>query len=367
MATHRLPLAALLLPLAASLGGCLQAPESETVAPPYPVAEGIIDTGLQIPALEAAGWEVCHAQTYAESGLPILSILAECEGRFLMLGCGTEDGVLQLAAADARSAVATVDAGISALPSTVHHVSNGVGWYLNTDGGTSGDLGSWGFFPAGEGVSRDPCDSSAPEDVRRLCWMTDSGSIAAGGRCGAVGGEPPGAGVTRYVLVHPGSGTVPNPFAQATPLTLGTLSPPLTISDGADLDYFAFTVAAGGQQIRIQTFDATGAACDPLDFANRTGGSVDTYLRVYKPGPVFFLTEDDTGNGPDSPDATAGGTNLPEGWCEDIVVSLPEGTNYVAVGGWPNTYWQSYSPPPDPLPPEFPFTYTLKVSVVTPP
>lgn len=371
MHPFRTRISVLVVPLLAALAGCLEEPKSETVPPPFPVAEGIVSTPLQISALQTDGWEICHQDTYADAGLPVQSILAECSGRFLMLGCGTSDGVLDLAAADTYATVATIGAVFSTDPAQLR-TANGVTWYFNTDGflpetETQPVFGSWGFFPAGGGVTRDPCDSSSASDGSRLCWNVESADIAAAGRCGAVGTEPPGASVKRYILVHQGSGAIVNPFAQATDLALGTLSTPLTITGEDDLDYFKFTVAAGGQQIRIQTFDATGASCDPKDDVAKTGWGVDTFLRIYKPGPAFYVSEDDTADGADQAGATAGGTNLDSGWCEDVIVDLPEGTNYVVVGGYPATYWQSVAVPPNPLPPEFPFTYTLEVSVVTPP
>ncbi len=113
--------------------------------------------------------------------------------------------------------------------------------------------------------------------------------------------------------------------AQANALTVGT---PVkgTISAASDVDWYAFTVPAGGANVRFQTFDAGGTACDPQH------GGVDPFIEVYDAAGTFVDGADDNGLQP---------------WCEDLTVALAAGTNYVMVGGW--------------IP--VPFDYTLKVTI----
>lgn len=113
-------------------------------------------------------------------------------------------------------------------------------------------------------------------------------------------------------------------FDSATPMTPGTRVV-ATISSLGDVDVFSFTVPAGGRSVRFQTFDSGGTRCDPV---NET---VDPWIEIYNPSRVFVDEDDDT---------------FPP-WCEDLTVFLPEGTNYVMVGGFPPV----------------PFTYTLRVTL----
>jgi hypothetical protein len=337
MDRYRAPLAALLLPLVAPLAGCPSPAESETVPPPYPVGQGIVTASVSIASLEAQGWTVCHEETYADQGVPVASLLAECTGSFMLLGCGaTGSGTLTLSAAEALTTVTQVDAAFSSdtPDATAHHVANGIGWYFNPDGGATSLYGSWGFFPAGGGVNRAPCDDSGATDASRLCWKTESGALTAGSRCGTE--LAPDGTWSRYVLVHQGEQAPTNPFASAATVAVGS-STPGTISSQEDLDYYKFTVAAGGQTIRLQTFDSTGATCDPVDWR------VDTFLLVYDSAYDLVADDDDSA------------TTLTPGWCEDLSLPLTEGTYYVAVGGWP-----AYTPP------EFPFDYVLAISDATP-
>lgn len=129
-----------------------------------------------------------------------------------------------------------------------------------------------------------------------------------------------------------GGGGNPNPgepnetFAQATPLTPGT---PMvaTIAASNDADVYSFTVPTGGATVRFQTFDAGGTLCDPAN------GGVDPWIEVYTGSQSFVDGDDDSGVQP---------------WCEDLTVSLPQGTNYVVVGGFP----------------PYPFVYTLRVTIL---
>lgn len=124
----------------------------------------------------------------------------------------------------------------------------------------------------------------------------------------------------------------PNPgepnetFAQATQISIGT---PVvaTISAQFEPDYYKFTVPPGGANVRFQTFDSGGTACDPVN------GRVDPFIDVFDGAQISRGSDDDGGLPP---------------WCEDLTVALPAGTNYVLVSGWNPT----------------PFVYTLKLTAL---
>jgi len=111
------------------------------------------------------------------------------------------------------------------------------------------------------------------------------------------------------ILAACGSDSAPDPFAQATQITVGT---PVvaTISSGSDFDYYKFTVPSGGAIVRFQTFDEGGTTCDPIN------GTVDPYVEVYDTSTNLVGADDDGGVAP---------------FCEDLSVTLPAGTNYVMV------------------------------------
>lgn len=114
----------------------------------------------------------------------------------------------------------------------------------------------------------------------------------------------------------------------ATPVTIG--SPVVgRIAAYEDVDFYVFTVPAGGATVRFQTFDAGGTQCDP------SGQNVDPFLWVYE-GNGAFVDGVDDGVAP---------------FCEDLSVGLPAGQAYVMVGGNPNLGGVTS------------FDYTLKVTI----
>ncbi len=141
----------------------------------------------------------------------------------------------------------------------------------------------------------------------------------------ACSGGGDGGGGTPAVQATPES--EPNgTYGQANALTIGT---PVTgtISIESDQDWYVFTVPAGGADVRFQTFDSGGTACDP------TNGRVDPFIEVYDAtGTTLLGGDDDSGLPP---------------YCENLTLHLAAGTNYVMVGGW----WPT------------PFTYILKVTI----
>lgn len=178
---------------------CSPADEADTdgggSGPPFPVAAGI-QQGVSLSALQRGGWSVCHEEAYAAEGALLDDVLGACQGSYMMLACRFETGdLLALAAADGRAVVTQAD---DATPAA-HHVANGVGWYFT-------DSFSWGFFPAGGGVNRAPCDfdpdGTQTANDRRLCWHTVNGALTGGYRCGTNVNLNDSTTWKRLVLVH---------------------------------------------------------------------------------------------------------------------------------------------------------------------
>jgi hypothetical protein len=120
-----------------------------------------------------------------------------------------------------------------------------------------------------------------------------------------------------------------NTAAQATVLALpGTASQVVGSED--DEDWYRITVPAGGATVRIRTRDASGTTCN----------NVDTIVGVFSSAVTPISIQDDT----------------PAPTCEDFQISLLEGTNYIAVGGFPSTPVCSGC--------RIPFAYRLEVSIV---
>jgi Holliday junction resolvase len=155
----------------------------------FPAGAGIQEN-LALSALQTSGWNVCYEDDSGDFGTPIGDIVAACQGTHLMLACraSATDDVLKVAAADSREVVTQPDAE----GAETHHVSNGVGWYYT-------DSQAWGFFPAGGGLKRDTCDTSAEQSEKRLCWHVDDGALQNGFRCGDLGTD---ASWRRLVLVR---------------------------------------------------------------------------------------------------------------------------------------------------------------------
>ncbi len=143
-----------------------------------------------------------------------------------------------------------------------------------------------------------------------------------------------GGGSTGGTRTYPNPGEPNDTIAGATSsrsaVALGT---PIvaTASGETDFDFYAFTVPPGGATVRFQTFDESGAACDPVDRL------VDTFVELYDAGGVRLASSDDSWVLPN-------GTRTQ---CEDFTFALPEGTSWVAVTGYP----------------PYPFVYTLVVSL----
>jgi hypothetical protein len=96
--------------------------------------------------------------------------------------------------------------------------------------------------------------------------------------------------------------------AQAMPLAVAAPTGG-TLGTETDVDYYEFTVPAGGAFVQVQTFDADGVGCDALD----------TYLALVRddstPLGAVLAADDDSGSY----------------FCSNLVRWLEAGTYYVAV------------------------------------
>jgi hypothetical protein len=137
--------------------------------------------------------------------------------------------------------------------------------------------------------------------VDRLNDPTNCGSC--GNACGAqacVGGTCVAPAVTTEVEPHESTLT-----ATVVPLVGSVIA---SISPVGDLDYFAFTVPAGGLDVRFQTFDSSGVTCS----------SVDPKINVFD-GAGRYVGWADNAPAPST--------------CEDLTLTLPAATFYVEVTG----------------------------------
>ena len=152
-------------------------------------------SGVQknVPIETLVGWTKCFEDDYTDEGTSTAAILAECDKPKLLMACkhsGTTN--LELVAMAPR---ADVFVECPAADGTCTQ-SNGVGWYYS--GNWSG---GWGFAPGGLSVLRASCDYNGGNQVSpelRLCWMTQSGELKPGWRCG--NSTPHVPGVRRLVF-----------------------------------------------------------------------------------------------------------------------------------------------------------------------
>ena len=134
-----------------------------------------IGVAQNLPVSSLTGWTQCYSDTYANSGTPLSTILAQCSGAQLLLACRPTGSSTLTLAANAPRADVIFDTG-TGINST--HTANGVNWYFNNSW-------SWGFAPGGDSVQRDSCDIDFSTDSNlRMCWHTGSDTINTGYRCG---------------------------------------------------------------------------------------------------------------------------------------------------------------------------------------
>jgi len=127
-----------------------------------------------LPVAQLNGWTQCYSDTYANDGTPLPTILAQCSGARLLLGCRPVGSDTLTVAANAPRADVTFDTGTG----NITHDANGVGWYYNNNW-------SWGFARAGDVLERNSCDMATGNPEDRLCWHTSGDAIRTGWRCGA--------------------------------------------------------------------------------------------------------------------------------------------------------------------------------------
>lgn len=149
--------------------------------------------------------------------------------------------------------------------------------------------------------------------LRNLCLVLAAAIALAA--CSSGGDSDPGP---------PYDGEPNDSPALATPIPVGT--PFLaSIASLADVDYYSFTVPAGGAHVHVETLDSSGAGCY----------LIDTFVELYS--SVGTLLDWDDNGGPDN--------------CSDLYLWEPQGTYYVAVMG-------GYSPPA--------FPYVVRITVSPP-
>jgi hypothetical protein len=122
-------------------------------------------------------WTTCYDATYNDETTMIDSIITQCNGSIIMMGCydSTIPSVITLAAVSPRDVV-FAETGDS---NTDYIDNNDVRWYKSVSS-------SWGFAPAGATLDRNLCDFLPPGYAdSRLCWHMNGGSIFDGYRCGS--------------------------------------------------------------------------------------------------------------------------------------------------------------------------------------
>jgi hypothetical protein len=132
--------------------------------------------------LAGQGWTECYSDLYNNSGTALSTIFSQCNKKYLMLACRPVGSATFTLASYANRNQILTDTGAPAANKDVTHISNGTGWYYNTNSG----YGGWGFAEQGDPVYKNQCDtSSSPNPEMRLCWHTYNGTLSYGFRCGA--------------------------------------------------------------------------------------------------------------------------------------------------------------------------------------
>ena len=133
-----------------------------------------VQNGLYLPDVQRGGFNVCYSGNYGQVA-PLATITTACDASTLMLACRQAgSNTLQVAGMAAR---ADVLFDVGNVPAAFHN-ANGIDWYYSP-------TYSWGFAPAGAGVSRNSCDTGATLTEQRMCWHTSNNSLQSGWSCGA--------------------------------------------------------------------------------------------------------------------------------------------------------------------------------------
>ena len=126
------------------------------------VFEGILQ---DTPDAQLGGWEVCHNDLYNGSVTTVQSILDNCDGNFVMMGCRRKNSdTWQLLAMGERDGVFQ-NTGDRNNDLNRH---NEVDWYFSAGY-------SIGFVSPNSGVRRNSCDVERNQNELRMCWHTSNG------------------------------------------------------------------------------------------------------------------------------------------------------------------------------------------------
>ena len=137
--------------------------------------------GVVLGSVTGGGWTQCFKQLYNQGSPSVASVLAGCDGEYMLMAARPVNSQTFDLLAAARRADVVFDTGRPATTPDydMPHDANGTGWYFN-------DSWSWGFAKQGDPVSRNACDFNPAVNVElRLCWHTGSGQMRSGYRSGA--------------------------------------------------------------------------------------------------------------------------------------------------------------------------------------
>jgi len=119
-------------------------------------------TNIALSTVTSGGWTLCYSATMATPyGNSASAPLADCTGSQLMLAGRATGSNTLLVLAQASKVDVLFDTGTGDNSTT--HIANGTGWF-------SANTWSLGFAPAGEAVTKSPCDYLGGDG--RLCIHT---------------------------------------------------------------------------------------------------------------------------------------------------------------------------------------------------
>ena len=182
--------------LLAVLSGALTA-ASATVVPVG--VQNDVSTGT----VGAWGFSQCYSATYAATGTALSTVLAGCQGDYLMMAARRvgSDTFDVLAAADRADVIF-----VTGDSNNVTHLANAVNWYYS-------ESWSWGFAGLGDTVTRNSCDTTGLGERDRLCWHTGNGNMNGGWRAGNNTSLNGSTAWEKVLLVADRAAAVPEPMS----------------------------------------------------------------------------------------------------------------------------------------------------------